>query len=460
MNEIKDLAKQITKSLQRADKAKFSENHKTLRIDQTEFQDPAILDNMRRLDVAIQKANMGKCILTGKISRSVDIQTVTFEDISNESLTFVIDKKSNNNFFYFFYLAGLKAAINSYDFVSSAKLVWVAEDFKEFATWKTQFVPWGVESRNEIPSWKGLKDPRKIIRDLTLDSGRVSLVPDDVSIWLLRDFDVSDSSSVITLWKDVGARKLAFVLPFEVSSSNDETSVVLKGERYVSVPFISTLANDLSGTYHPLSQCANWVYESRQESDAKHTFLNYHLALEWQTNQEWPEKETLYTALSNAKEAYRLHLNKSSKEFLKALSELKKYLQEQVDRVVQSTRSLIANLWRDFAIAAGVVTINFIEKSGSGKIDKADLNFLAYATSTFILLSLLITLTSNARFHWLAKEQRSLWRKKLYSFIEDENFKELVIKPISKGLVVYRIVASLISLTYIVIVWFLVKQLG
>lgn len=450
MATIEKIALSVIDKLNSAPHAQIQESHKVLRILDTSIESEPVLRDLRELDLQLRQSNKGECLVTGSISGALDLQTIGLDGVQDESLNVVVKKTSQDGLYYFFTAEGLRDAFQDDDFVSNAREARIMADFPCFSSLTTWFLPWEQDIPKEIDEWKGHRDPRTLVRDLALKA----TVPNDILPWLLNtSIGPPNESHVLDTWKAGAARRLAYVLPSEIASVDRSIVAIVKGQRSRSL-MLGTYPDDRwLSLFDSLHAAAYWVYELH-ESDVKHALLNFQLALEWPDSEGWPESNFLTTALDNAKEAYRLHYYETSKELLKTHAELRKSLHDEVVRVNQNTRGLVTNLWRDFAIAAGVAALKFSTTKES--LSGIGLKILSIATASFILLSLLMTLFSNGRFNKIAKDSRNYWRRKSYGFIEEKDFKELVDEPIAKGLRVYRWVAGCTSAIYLAIIAFLV----
>lgn len=440
--------------------ASLSDDHKVFRIVEADFARQDTLDTLRSLDSDLRAAGLGSCSMSGAIGGDHDITTVKLEDLAGDKQQVVINKMPVNGSFYFFQLEGLASALRDQSFVSEAREVKFAlfdrgrskaEAFPAFATVTAWYLPWGDYKPAITDEWKGLHEPRKLVHDLTASG----TVPNDIRPWLLREPESPGSSSVYKAWQTAAAKHLAFALPLEIKSLNGSTAVTVKGDRYRTIRVATLDDEGWQHVFDDLHRCALWVYQAKEEAESKHTVLNYHLALQWSDDKEWPDRLLLEKALSNAESAYKFHLLESSKEFLKSLTELRNSLQAEVARVSENTRSLAANLWRDFAIAAGVAALQFV--TGEGKLSPSGIRLVALATALFISISLTVALTTNWRFHGIAQNSRDEWRNRVYRFVSDKDFEELVAEPIRKGLWTYRFVAVATGFVYLVIVFYLVR---
>ena len=430
----------------------YSEDHEILRINRTELQEQSLIPKIQDLHKALKDGELGSCHFFGDISEELEINELSYEDASDQEVTFQIKKKSSNGHFFFFRAESLFAAFNKSEFTLNARKVWVADTFNSFASWTTWFVPWGHNELEPLDGWQGLDNPRKIVRDLT-DS---SIVPGDIRPWLLFHDREPSKSAVYDIWKIEAAKKLSRTLPLEIES-NDATGIkaCIKGERLTQCSYSSFTDEEWKSLFDILHRTANWVYGKSQEAESKINILNHHLSLESLTENPWPDNDSLERALTNAKQAWRLHLKENSKDLLKALTELKGSLQSEVERVNQNTRKIVNNLWRDFMIAIGVIMLRFITKSS--QLPDFVFKWMIYSIFAYLIVSYSVTLYFNCRFNSISKLNRLNWRKRLYPFIDEEEYNEIVDTPIKKGLQTYREVAWFVAFLYLVIIFALEK---
>ncbi len=430
MPELPEIAMSTLTAL-RSRETSFQEDHHALRIYGSTCGSGQLFDELQRLDELLRSADLGICFI--KDMEALTINALSFEEIENRSFDFIIQKKGNEGEFFFFYLNGLVEALRDAEFPNRAQKVSLSLNFQPFATWSTWFLPWGREMPFDIPEWTGLQDPRKLVRDLTSRKA----VPLDIRNWILCKADNLEESAVLNAWKEASSKRLMFVLPHEVVPLDDGVGVSFKGQRTFTLPVGSSPAEDLVGSFPVLHETAYWLYKSQNEADTKHALLNFHLAMESASMSNWPESGVLSRSLANAIEAYRLHLYDTGKEFPKSLADLRKALRDEVIRVNEATHSLVGKLWKDFAIAASVVAVRFATVT-SGAISETGLQVLSCGTAFFLIVSLGITLYSNCTFFRVAEKSRTDWRNRLYLFMQNAEFTNLVDKPVQQGLRIYR----------------------
>lgn len=430
----------------------LSEDHTILRIANFRCSDTEDLDLIKTLFHSINHENLGECIFTGEVLRDIDIKQITVDDLENDILTLVIKKnKKEDGFFYFFTKEGLEKALKEKEFSYFAKKVWIAEEFNEFSSVTTHYLRWKSETLVNSFEWTGVSDPRKLVRDLSINSEYS--VPYDIRPWLLTPNQKILESEVFKIWQEVAAKNISLTLPNEIRYADNEGKVAFRGEKSREVSVANPTENQYFEMFSVLHECAEWAFSNIQDAEIKHTLLNYHLASEWIGDSFWPNKTFLERAVSSARESYKLHLQNSGKELLKAYGEIKKSLQDDVNKVAENTRGLVSNFWRDFAIAAGVLVLNFATKSN---ISSEGIRIIYVSISVFLMLSLTITTVINAKFNKIIQNNRNTWRNKLYPFIDNKNYTEIVDSPISKSLQVYYSVVFITYLIYLTMVSFLI----
>jgi hypothetical protein len=190
-----------------------------------------------------------------------------------------------------------------------------------------------------------------------------------------------------------------------------------------------------------LQQAAAWVYLEGTDVEVRHTFLSAELAREWPANRSFVDglKGKLESSFDSARLLYKAHLRAGSKDTLKALADLRKTLADDVQKLVQQARDLSSAVWRDVAVAIGVMAVRF-------GLDAAKTVPSSFAFSTIYLLvagyfiaSFWLTTSINRRFLASLEQSRAAWRTKLYAFLDDDDYRELAETPLSGAIEDYRL---------------------
>ena len=442
---IPELVSNLCDILLAVNGASIKEDHRVLRILNTECRDEKTLQKINNLNTELVSNAIGKCLVSGEIIGEVEINDAKLKDLQDETIQFVIRKDIQHNRLCFFTLQSLENFLSDGNVISMTELIWIASDFKGFASWSTWYLPWGDEPPYQLDEWKGLDNPKRLVRDLT----RTQMVPATIKPWLLYPHISIETSDVLEIWKREASKHLKWVLPKEIEEIDGQTVACVRGDRQKKCS-INQEETDWLNLFDPLSECASWVYGVIQEADSKHVLLNHHLAVETKYGHPWPDKLALENALTNAKEAYSLHLIDSSKEALNSLAAIKKTLNEEVGQVVQNTHKLSTNLWRDFIIVISAIVIRFTVDSRN--LPEFAVSLVGSVIILFIITNFLTTTCLNYRFARIAKRNRESWRKKVYQFLDKEGYYDLVTKPITEAQKEYSKAVLITAFLYIFIV--------
>lgn len=262
--------------------------------------------------------------------------------------------------------------------------------------------------------------------------------------WILKNHPRAENP-FYKKWLDVSCNMLARCLVNELLQNGDKF-VCLSGKPPKKLPFGNP---DILAPLHTVIQDVNkWIFIEGQEIELKHTFLTCELAREWPENISFcdglPKKLSL--AFESAKLLYKAHIRTSSKETIKSLSDLRKTLTEDTQKIVTQSKDMASALWKDLALVISVVAIKYT--LDASKIPTGDKLFpyIFFALAAYIFISQITTIYINNRFFKILNDHRLIWRKKLYSFLDDEDYKKLAIKPISDAYKAYRLISTLVFL--------------
>lgn len=359
--------------------------------------------------------------------------------IEDESVTVRLTKKVEAEAAFFVTQKGFEAALSDADLMISIRRMWIAANFLPFATKACVYSPWGsaVVKKNIEETFDS---PRRLVRDQSYQ-----LTPLDIRPWYLI-VPGDETSDIFAAWKEAAVRNLIFCLPTERRTSDASRQVVLKGAKSAFADIdLSEPQSQLFGVLH---EAVRWVYDQRRDTETKFHLLNNHLALYWPENAKWPMGLTgvLDHALASAREAFAFHLQDDSKEAIKSLGDLRKALQDEVARTQTATRDLLSALWRDAAIAGAAFALR------SATTNSSVVNVASLGAAALLFASLLTTVLSNWRFDVLAKQVRAQWRQRLYAFMSDTQWAELVTRPISRARWVYRTSIAPVFAVYVILI--------
>ncbi|MFN3747011.1 MAG: hypothetical protein ACK4TL_20135, partial [Hyphomicrobiaceae bacterium] len=405
--------------------AVFAETKLVCRVDQISNITAADFVRISELASALSQAKLGTLSMYGDISGPIDLVHGDESSIQGEAVALRLTKNVDAEAAYFLTRTGFVAALCDQEFMLCTRVIWIAEDFLPFSTKSCVYAPWSSAVHQ-----KRLDDtfdsPRRLVRDQSYQ-----LTPIDIRPWYLM-IPGDESSGIFVSWKEAAVKNLIFCLPTEIRASDTGRQVVLKGARSAFADV--DLSTPQPQLFNVATDAVRWVYDQPRDTETKFHLLNNHLALYWPENAKWPMglAGVLDHALASAREAFAFHLQDDSKEAIKSLGDLRKALQEEVARSQIATRDLLSALWRDAAIAGAAFAFRSATTNSSAVIAAS------LGAATLLFASLLTTLLSNWRFDVLAKQVRVQWRQRLYAFMSDKQWVELVTRPISRARWVYR----------------------
>ena len=110
-------------------------------------------------------------------------------------------------------------------------------------------------------------------------------------------------------------------------------------------------------------------------------------------------------------------------------------------------------MWRDFMIAA-TVFLGRVVLLGSDKplSNPGPLRALLSGAALFLIFSLFLSLRTNAKFMSISDASRSEWRRKLYGFMNDDDFKKLSDVPLADSTREYKRVVRWVAAAYVAVI--------
>lgn len=368
-----------------------------------------------------------------------------------DRLRITVTFASSSNAPHLFTLEGWRSLLLDDPRISSSTAVRLAFEEGRFRTRAFEVGPWeeAPAAGPDVPAPRDAS-PRRQVR--AQSSGLMA--PSKIEPWVV-DGD-HGRGPAWQAWIAVSASMIARSLPNELYVEDTEERVSLSGQPprrlelgrfgFADIPFVA------------LQQAAAWVYLEAADVEVRHTFLAAELAREWPAGKSFSDglDGKLESSLDSARLLYKAHLRAGSKDTLKALADLRKTLADDVQKLVQQARDLASSVWRDVAVAIGVMAVRF-------GLDAAKTVPSSFAFSTIYLLvaayfvaSFWLTVTINRRFLSSLEQSRAAWRTKLYAFLDDDDYRELAGTPLSGAIEDYRITERRTRRVVAVVVLFLV----
>ncbi|MBB4190052.1 hypothetical protein GGE45_002539 [Rhizobium aethiopicum] len=301
-----------------------------------------------------------------------------------------------------------------------------------FATYATTFVPWG-EAVVEVSRPALDTNPRRLVREVG-----ERLVPENVSRFVLLEgshVPAIDGPGPASVWAGEASRAMARSLCSEI----DGSEVMFRGPpacRYlVPADFANELGED--GFCH-LTNLARWVFEFSAEAETRHGLAVAELA-RWPANGQCLAdlyKDSGAAVLESAKIAHQLGLSKISSDSMKTLSDLRKNVADEASKLNDVTRQLAGAVASALFGGAAVVIARLSLKDATLGVDYAIISIGIVLFGYVCLVAY-----SGHRFIQIQSGLRSQWREKLYRFLSNGEYKEMVMDPAKDSEQMYYLAA-------------------
>lgn len=263
------------------------------------------------------------------------------------------------------------------------------------------------------------------------------MAPLAIEPWIIAG-QMPEHGLAFDIWKEVAALMIAKSLPNELFKDGNLLKVVISGQPARRLEFGAFAPDNVP--FLDLQLVASWIYLEGEDVEVRHTFLSGELAREWSPEVSFCEglSSRLSSALDSARLIYKAHLRTRSKDTLKALADLRKTLADEVQKLLQQSKDLSSAVWRDVAIAIGVLVIRFA--TDSAKVSGASSSFAAiyFALASYIAISYIITVATNNNFLSIVENSRKSWRNKLYAFLDDDDYQTLAESPLKEAVTAYK----------------------
>ena len=366
-----------------------------------------------------------------------------------EEIRFQVGKTVSATTAFCLTVDGVRTAFADFEASPLFRQVWVACDFASFRTESCRVDPWDDEACEVAAADNELRvqDPRRLVKDFV---GK--RVPKSVFPHLLAS-DKPAASAVFDAWQALAVPRLLHSLVNEVVATDIE-QLIITGTRPrkidcdVAPPYSQEL-------FEAATDAARWVYGSGRDVDTRFTLFTYELSREWPEGVSFKGGFAIRgeLALEAAQTAFSAHVRETSKDTLKSLGDLRKTLSEEVTKVVSQTRDLLGTMWRDFMVAATA----FLGRTALLGADKplnnsGPLKALLCGAAVYLVFSLLLSLRTNGEFMRIAEASRADWRRKLYGFLNDEDFQKLSDAPLKQSTQEYKRAVRWVIGAYLVVI--------
>lgn len=265
------------------------------------------------------------------------------------------------------------------------------------------------------------KSPRRVVRDIT--GGHV--VPADVCPYLLDEGSQSPRGDrAFEEWLARAASRIALTLPNEVHSG---PRLEFSGPPRYAVDWLDPDAKPaVVGWFEPLQEAVRWVYDIDREVELRHRLYTQEFARLAYGENSLSEAilKCTVSALEGARIAYAFHLQEISKDALKGLTDLRKAVADDTQKVFEATRQLCLS-----AAGALFYAVGLLAARAATAIPPLLFGGLLLLGMAYV--GMIIMVNERAMSH--QRQLRSVWRSKLYRYLTEAEFAQLVQEPTTRA---------------------------
>jgi hypothetical protein len=271
--------------------------------------------------------------------------------------------------------------------------------------------------------------PRRAVREV----GNVRLVPERIGQWLAVDpATLPWLDPAFQVWAGMAAPNLVRSLANEV----DDDVVTFRGPPLVRLLMSNPAPATAMGAknFAALSNAASWVFDNEREMEMRHGLFASEIAR--LANRDQDAYGTIgrlaSDGLESARIAYGLNLSQVSRDSLKAQADLRKAVSDETSRLSDGTRTLAGAVATSLSAGLGVVLAKLTTKLPDWMLVGLTLVLTLYVGSV---------IWSGWRFVVVQRSIRTEWRRKLYQFLPEADYRSMVEEPASMAEDGFRLAA-------------------
>jgi hypothetical protein len=295
--------------------------------------------------------------------------------------------------------------------VSSLRLVRCAIAFEMITL---RISPFEDETGFEPGSVAG--KPRRVVRE----SSARRLVTDDIGHWLLRDTDhLPWTDDAFRTWARLAVPNVMRALSNEV----EQDCLVFRGPPLVRLSLRSEAYQSLDEAgFRAIQDAAIWVYDNERELEMRHGLYSAEIArtAAFDSDAAAVFKRAAASALESARIAYGLNLSQVSRDSLRALADLRKAISDETAKLADSTRTIAGSVATSVFAGLGLLLARLTTNAPAP---------LVVSLTLILGLYVCAVIWSGCRFIKVQEEIRRQWRSRLYVFLSNIDYDEMVEKP-------------------------------
>lgn len=405
--------------------------------------------------IALQGCLHFEIQLTDEFGEHVSIPTTNTLD--NFKLDVIKLKKINTpSELFFFSITGLTQNLGSRR-LETSKTIYIAEEFTAFKTLSCHFKRWDLstpepETGKDSDKFTAI-DVRRFVSDFT--GSQISL---DHLFWVTPNLP-EKTDDTTEQWLTLATQKAGVLLFSEISNNANGTTLKLKGSRDIELPLVQNSTELTPDQNRKIHSAIGWIFETARDAETRHTLLCQRLSNnEVKKSEPWLSfiARTISSAHTAAREDYKNHLFIKTGDLLKAVTDIRKTVSDETNKIIEKTQSLSANLLRDASIAFVVAALRQT-LSAKNIITTESTSIFMLATIGWLIISISLTGYQNKLFIRTQIRFRNNWSKGLSSLIPKKELNKISRRPFKEAVGIYSSVKKLVDFAYAIIILILLN---
>ena len=312
-----------------------------------------------------------------------------------------------------------------------------------FSTCRSRFALWDLEPPHDFAVREALPDPRSYTKDFT----GAGLVASDLRPWMVRSLPAREGAAFCA-WRLASCRRLLAATCDQVSGTPDRPAYHFSGP---PTRVAKLTAAALPSLFERLQSGAAWSFGAAKDADTRHLLLASEWARTWQADAPTRFGEN---SLGSAKSAYAAYVKSGSKETLKALTDLRKAVAEETQKISQRASDLAGAIWKDLAIAGVPFLVKILPDSTKTSFPYA-IPVVAVIAAVFLIFSYVVQVWINGQFFNRQESSRQPWKEALGGALSADEIAGISDRPIAGSIKDYGRVRTAVGIVYVLLVFFL-----
>lgn len=297
-----------------------------------------------------------------------------------------------------------------------------------FTTMASDMRPWN--SVELFSAALPTKSPRELVRENNVPPH----APSDIRTWILRaNASVEQwSDAAFQAFAELASHALMRALAGEIK--NDGGLIFVGPPRTQLDAPASGAAADLGlKGFNDLREAAAWVYENGPEAEQRHSLFVSEFGATHPSiaTASLAFARVVENVLQGARFAYRLSLSDLTREAIKAQGDLRKAVTDDTAKLADNTRQVATAVAASLATSVGLI---------AAKVGTSAPHWVLQTVAVIACLYVVAVIASGYVFMTLQRDMRSKWRSRLYRFVADADYKEMVTNPAARAERMFAIV--------------------